>query len=469
MAEISEKEKTVFLNPYVIQMDKFADSLIHLSRTFLSLESYKGTFSREEFEEMFTKITDKVCEECEKKEQCLQENRVYTYQMMYEILCGVEEYGAELNVELKRKLQKRCIRAPRFLRETLEVFENAKQVLMWNNKIVQNREGYAGQLNSFAKLIQYTTRELDAGIFEDEHLEKKLKTHLKKSGIKLLSSVFFVTEQGKYEIHLTAKASKGQCVATKDLAHEVGACIGRSMVPQQGERPILGEEYCTVACVEGARFYTLQGVAKIGKNCEKISGDTFLMTDLPGGKKGAALSDGMGSGEDACRESTMVVEMLEELLEAGFPVKTAIQIMNTALVIGRDDVRFSTIDVSLFDLYSGSCEFVKAGASATFIKRKDQVERITSTTLPIGVIQEIEIDVEQRELESGDFVVMVTDGVMDALPAGEQDTLMETFIREASINNPKELAHHLLGRVLEWTGELPLDDMTILVIGIWKR
>ena len=161
--------------------------------------------------------------------------------------------------------------------------------------------------------------------------------------------------------------------------------------------------------------------------------------------------------------------MLEELLEAGFPVKTAIQIMNTALVIGRDDVRFSTIDVSLFDLYSGSCEFVKAGASATFIKRKDQVERITSTTLPIGVIQEIEIDVEQRELESGDFVVMVTDGVMDALPTGEQDTLMETFIREASINNPKELAHHLLGRVLEWTGELPLDDMTILVIGIWKR
>ena len=43
----------IFLNPYVIQMDKFADSLIHLSRTFLSLESYKGTFSKEEFEEIY--------------------------------------------------------------------------------------------------------------------------------------------------------------------------------------------------------------------------------------------------------------------------------------------------------------------------------------------------------------------------------------------------------------------------------
>ena len=52
--------------------------------------------------------------------------------------------------------------------------------------------------------------------------------------------------------------------------------------------------------------------------------------------------------------------------------------MNTALVIGREEVRFSTIDVSLFDLYSGTCEFVKAGASTTFIKRKDAVEKICS-------------------------------------------------------------------------------------------
>ena len=285
----------------------------------------------------------------------------------------------------------------------------------------------------------------------------------------MLSSVFFVTDEGRYELHLTVKAVKGQCITTRELAREAGICLGRTMAPQQGERPLLGEEYATVACVEEARFHTLQGVAKIGKNCETISGDTFLLTDLPGGKKGAAISDGMGSGEKACQESTMVVEMLEELLEAGFPAKTAIQIMNTALVIGRDEVRFSTVDVSLFDLYSGVCEFVKAGASATFIRRKDRVERIVSTTLPIGVIREIEIDVERRQLENGDFVVMVTDGVMDALPAGEQEELMETFLLETATNNPKELAHHLLGRVLERSGELPTDDMTILAVGIWKR
>lgn len=467
MAEIKEKE--MFMNPYVIQMDKFADSLVHLSSTFLTLEKYKGTFSKDEIDEMFLRVTGKVCENCEQKAQCLGEKRVHTYQMMYEILCTAEQYGAELNVELKRKLQKRCQMAPRFLRESLETFENAKQILMWNNRMVQNREGYVGQLASFAKMIQYTTRELDTGIFRDDHLEKRLKTQLKKSGIRMLSSVFYMTPQGKYEIHLTVKTSKGRLASTKEIAALVGKCVGRDLLPEQGERPVIGEDYCTVAFVESARYHTLQGVAKIGKGCEKISGDTFLMADLPGGKKGIALSDGMGSGEEAFRESAMVVEMLEELLEAGFPVDTAVQMMNTALVIGREEIRFSTLDISLFDLYNGTCEFVKAGAAATYIKRQDTVEKISSSTLPIGVLQEIEIESQVRELHSGDYVIMLTDGVLDALPVNEQDTLLTTLIQDSRIVNPKELAHHILGQVLEWSGEVPVDDMTILVVGIWKR
>lgn len=473
MEEIREKEKfrgnEIFMNPYVVQMDKFADSLKHLSKTFLKLESYKGTFTKEELEEMFEKVTDKVCRNCENREMCLGEKRVYTYQAMHEILCAAVEYGAELNIELKRKLKSQCILAPRFLRETLEVFENAKEILMWNNRMVQNREGYAGQLKSFAKMIQYTTRELDAGIFEDEHMEKRLKTRLKKAGIRMLSAVFYMTPQGKYEIHLTVKAMKGQSISTRELVRLVGDSVGREMMPGRGERPVIGEDYCTVACMEGARFHTLQGVARIGKGCEKISGDTFLMTELPGGKQGIALSDGMGSGEDAFRESSMVVEMLEELLGAGFPVKTAVQMMNTALVIGREEVRFCTVDVALFDLYEGACEFVKAGAAATFLKRQGEVEIIRSATLPIGVLQDIEIDTETRRLESGDYVIMVTDGVMDALPAGEQDVLMCTFIQDTDILNPRELAHHILGRVLEWSGEVPLDDMTVLVAGLWSK
>lgn len=56
------------MNPYVIQMDKFAQSLKHLSETFLSLEEYKGAFTRDEVEEMFLRVSERVCEGCEKRE-----------------------------------------------------------------------------------------------------------------------------------------------------------------------------------------------------------------------------------------------------------------------------------------------------------------------------------------------------------------------------------------------------------------
>ena len=192
------------------------------------------------------------------------------------------------------------------------------------------------------------------------------------------------------------------------------------------------------------------------------------MMELPAGRQAVALSDGMGSGEEAFRESAMVVEMLEELLEAGFPVETAIRMMNTALVMGREEIRFSTLDISIFDLYDGTVELIKAGASTTFIRHGTEMERICSTNLPLGVLQELELQSVKRKVASGDLVIMITDGVLDALPVGEQEFLLDTIIRGTNLNNPREMAHHILEQVLEWSGEEPLDDMTVLVVGIWR-
>ena len=93
---------------------------------------------------------------------------------------------------------------------------------------------------------------------------------------------------------------------------------------------------------------------------------------------------------------------------------------------------------------------------------------MSSTSLPIGVMNSIEIDSVRCKLCDGDFVIMVTDGVLDALPVGEQDILLETIIQGSAISNPKEMARHVLEQVLNWTGKEPEDDMTVLAIGIWE-
>ena len=63
------------------------------------------------------------------------------------------------------------------------------------------------------------------------------------------------------------------------------------------------------------------------------------------------LSDGMGSGSLACKESEMVIELVEKFLEAGFDVETAVRMMNSAMVMKGQEDLFSTVDISELDLY----------------------------------------------------------------------------------------------------------------------
>lgn len=464
-----EDGQVLHTSPYVTQIEKFADSLKQLSHTFLQMGEKKKAFTSEEIDGMFETVKDKVCQKCEKCSWCWGENFVHTYQMGYEILSAVDSYGNELNTETKRKLKQCCIMAPRFLRKMLEAFHDARQNMMWTNRMAQSREGCAIQMDTFADMIRMTAKELEDSLFIDDRLEKRLIAAMKKKGVRVLYTNFFMNREGKYEVHITARAMQDVNITLKEMVKTVSEVMGRRFVSDGIGVQTLGREYTTMICQEGPVFYTLQGVARIGKGGSQISGDNFMTLALQGGRRAVALCDGMGSGENACRESTLVIELLEELLEAGFPEKTAIQMINTTLVMGREEIHYSTIDMSVFDLYTGKCELIKAGASATFIRQKEKVEHLSSTSLPIGVLHQIEIDSVERQLSNGDFVVMVTDGVMDALPVGEQDILLETIIQGTLLVNPKELAQHVLEQVLNWTGKPPQDDMTVLAIGIWEN
>ena len=463
-----EDEQVIHNSPYVEQIEKFASSLKQLSQTFLGLEEKKQAFTDEEIDEMFERVKERVCNKCEKCVWCWGENFVHTYQMGYEILSAVDQYGNDLNTETKRKLMQRCIMAPKFLREMLEGFHDARQNMIWINRMARSREGCAIQMDTFADMIQNTAKELEESIFTDERMEKRIIAQLKKRGIRVLYTGFFMNQEGKYEVHITLRSLQKKKVTVRELARILSEISGRRLVAQSDSAQVVGPRYMTVVCREGPAFYTMQGVARIGKGCSSISGDNFAMMDMPAGKKGVALSDGMGSGKEACKESTMVIELLEELLEAGFPEKTAIQMINTTLVMGREEIHYSTVDMTVFDLYTGECEIIKAGASSTFIRKKNEVEHLSSTSLPIGVMNSIDIDSVKRKLSDGDFIIMMTDGVLDALPVGEQDILLETIIKGSQITNPRELAEHILRQVLNWTGKEPQDDMTVLVIGLWR-
>ncbi len=181
------------------------------------------------------------------------------------------------------------------------------------------------------------------------------------------------------------------------------------------------------------------------------------------------LSDGMGSGSTACRESEMVLDLVERFLEAGFSVETAVRMMNSAMVMKGEDDLYSTVDLCRINLYSGKARLYKIGAAATFIKRADSVECIASGSLPVGANARVEIEMQDVQLAEGDFVVMVTDGVLEYLHVPKPEETMQEVIESIRTNNPGILAKRIMERVMLFTGGRVQDDMTVLAACIWEK
>ena len=154
--------------------------------------------------------------------------------------------------------------------------------------------------------------------------------------------------------------------------------------------------------------------------------------------------------------------MLEKFLKSGFNKDTAIKLINSVLLLKSDQDSFATMDISVVDTQTGNVEFVKVGACPTFIKKKDRVEFINSISLPVGIIDNIDIDLCDKKLEDGDLLIMVTDGIIDS-----NKELSELWIKEllenTDIDNPQRLADVIIQESVDNTFGVAKDDMTVVV------
>ena len=338
----------------------------------------------------------------------------------------------------------------------------------WNARMDEQRVAVATQLTEISEIMEGAIRRA-YDTKEDTSLERQLKRLLYKRGILLKKVYVYDNEEQRKEVYLTIRTRKKRCISNKDAAECLSEAMGSPMMPSHEARAFVRNEFTSTCFVEKTNFEVVYGVERCVGDYQQISGDSFSFLQKEEGQFLASLSDGMGTGLNAYQESEKVVDLLEQFLEAGFSKETAVKMINSALVLRDQGKTFSTIDISSIDLYSGVCEFLKIGAATSFIKRGNWVEAITSTSLPAGVFQQTDYEKTCRKLYDGDMVIMVTDGVLDVLPVEHQEKLMKDIILEHQTNNPKELADYILSRVRQYKSGRFLDDMTVLVMGIWKR
>ena len=139
--------------------------------------------------------------------------------------------------------------------------------------------------------------------------------------------------------------------------------------------------------------------------------------------------------------------------------------INGVLLAREEEGNMSTLDICDINLYTAQCELMKIGSSYTYIKRGQQVEQLEADTLPLGIFHKYELDCPKRQLQDGDYIIMISDGILDGV---DDDALLREVIAGTEIRNPQEMANYLLQFVLHKTGGRVYDDMSILVAGIWK-
>ena len=200
-----------------------------------------------------------------------------------------------------------------------------------------------------------------------------------------------------------------------------------------------------------------------------MSGDNFTCMELDSGQTLVSVSDGMGHGKKAYRESEMVMELLEEMMKGGFSEEAAVRLINSVFTIDSDVTSPAALDMGIIDMYSGVCDFMKLGAASTFVKRGKWVEAIKSTSLPIGSTGCADIETTSKKLYDGDFVIMMSDGIMESLVDEDKEKTIGQIIMDIREGKPEEMAKEILNQALAHTDRCKDDDMTVLVTGIWDK
>ncbi|MDR3586791.1 MAG: SpoIIE family protein phosphatase [Desulfosporosinus sp.] len=210
------------------------------------------------------------------------------------------------------------------------------------------------------------------------------------------------------------------------------------------------------------RHFLDVGVTTFTKTGNVMSGDNYASIAFSTTQHAFILSDGMGVGENAAKMSATALALLEQLLTTGFDPEGAIQALNSILVLRSPDESFVTIDMAILDLESSNLKLIKVGAATSYLVTPDGVKSFASASLPAGILNQIDTPIIEAEMQSGETLILLTDGVQDVLKEGTD--WIRDFLEKTTINKSQEIADLICQEARRLSGGALDDDGIILVI-----
>ncbi|MDD3840588.1 MAG: stage II sporulation protein E [Clostridia bacterium] len=453
----------------ISRLNEFSEVFKELSATFSHIEQSSRILDKQKITELFSMLAEKTCDNCPLYKSCWDKDFYATYQNMFEMLATLESEGSVNIDRIPQNIRKKCLRLERIINEINNVYEIYKINYKWQKKIDESRNLISCQLKGISQVVERLASELDVDIKFNSDIEDDIHVALDLVGIHVEDVVVVENNEKRFEVDIVTKhiMSLEQIKKAERIISDI---MGRNYLSLPKTCIRQNKSRCYLRLIESENYQVTVGVASVTKDNEKISGDSHSFMPIKGGNYLLAISDGMGSGIKAHEESVHTISLIEQFLKAGFEKRIAIKTINSVLILRKKDEIFSTGDICIIDLFNGNIEFLKIGAAASYIKRKNSVQMIKSDTLPIGILNDIDVKLNRTKVKHGDYIIMVTDGVIEsALEQENKEDWLLHQIQCMETKNPQEMAETLLDIAKKNYDGVIKDDITVLVARIWRN
>jgi len=446
-----------------------AESYQELARVFSAYVEQRESTEPEEQVQVGREVSVSVCAECPKYSMCWEERKE---ECRYAFDAMAEEIGKNGILEpecLPEYVLDHCILSKRLVEDWNRIASVKRLKKTAFRQMMEGKEALVHQLQETAQcFFRLSEEENRCGTFSKEK-EKEWRSRLKPYHLRV-GEVIVRERPGKGREWEMALRSDGRRGVTVRLVEQLlGEWLGIPVKEVLYHSRVITEEEQRLVFQEEPTYCVRTGAACTIKKEQNISGDSFSFFYEEEGEISMILSDGMGSGEMAAKESEEILDLLERMLSAGFREETAIHLINSVLALRAEQQSFATLDISRVNLYSGVCKFIKIGGAATYIKRGNWLECVSARTLPIGMVQHTDYDSVVKKLYDGDVIIMVSDGVLEAVPETERERFLLNALGEDTEQKPQVMAGRILNASLMVQNYEPKDDMTVLVCGIYRQ
>ena len=356
-----------------------------------------------------------------------------------------------------------CEKQEQIMKNITDMYNNVKLMRFVKQKENEANAKLAEEYKAISSFIKNIARNEEQPVKHDTHEQKRIREELKYLGYVVYEDTFTKGENvdTMYEFitDIIIDINKAKKEIQKVVSDAVGTKMSIKLVLNSSKT-----ERSRIKLLPTSRYVVKATVKQIRKADSSVSGDSYIVTELKDNNKVIAISDGMGSGEKSKQVSTSVINMIEKMGQNGFSNEETLNIINRLVKLKENGEVSSTLDMCVLNEKKNILEFIKLGASSSFVIVNNEVEEIKQETLPMGLLANMQHSSVEKEVTKGMYVVLMSDGAESDVNKQELQTIVEKL--SVLEYTEKDLMNAIMDRIVGRQNRITLDDVTVIVCKI---